>query len=377
MQPAAELGWPEVLAFRLRRQHLVARAPAGALLEVVADLAGVHAQLMGSAELTLHARIDGLEPGAVARALWERRTLVKTWAMRGTLHLLPAAELALWSAAQRMLKPRHHAASWQRYHGVSREQVDAVLAALPEVLAGEPLTRDALAGAVAARVGDDGVGDALRSGWGAVLKLAALRGELLFAPDEGRNVRFTTPAAWLGGVEEVSAEDGARAAVRRFLRSYGPASREGVARWFGAPSPAVAGRMLALLGDEAVPVAVGGATAWLLAEDLDAVRGAAPADVVRLLPAFDQYVVCAPRDAEAVLAAEHRGAVYRPQGWLSPVVVADGRIVGTWEHEAGGDGLVVRVAPFAALGRAEHDGVAAEAQRLAEVLGEPLARLEL
>jgi Winged helix DNA-binding domain len=57
------------------------------MLDAVAELAGVHAQLMTSAELTLWARVEGLEPDAVRRALWEERTLVKTWAMRGTLHL--------------------------------------------------------------------------------------------------------------------------------------------------------------------------------------------------------------------------------------------------------------------------------------------------
>jgi len=179
-----------VLAFRVERQHLAARADPGALVDVVADLAGVHAQLLRSAELTLHARIDRLAPDAVARALWEERALVKTWAMRGTLHLLPAAELGLWVAAHRVLKPRHHAPAWQRYHGVTRAQVDAALEAIPAVLADGPLTREALADAVAARAGDPGLGDALGAGWGAVLKLAALGDEVAPVAVEGE-------AAWL------------------------------------------------------------------------------------------------------------------------------------------------------------------------------------
>ena len=50
---------------------------------------------MSAAELALWARIENLEPDAVPRALWEERTLIKTWAMRGTLHLLPSSELHL------------------------------------------------------------------------------------------------------------------------------------------------------------------------------------------------------------------------------------------------------------------------------------------
>ena len=71
-----------------------------------------------------------------------------------------------------------------------------------------------------------------------------------------------------------------------------------------------------------------------------------------------------------MLAAEHRARVYRPQGWLSPVVLVDGRIVGVWEHAAKGgavtvDGQPVRDGPTAAL----RAGVEAEAERLAGFLG--------
>jgi hypothetical protein len=100
-----------VLAWRLARQRLDRRAPRDEALNVVREICGLHAQVMSSAELTLWARVEDLEPGAVQEALWERRTLAKTWAMRGTLHLLPAEELPLWVGALGVLKPRHHAAS--------------------------------------------------------------------------------------------------------------------------------------------------------------------------------------------------------------------------------------------------------------------------
>jgi len=84
----------------MRRHRLHRRAPEGALLDVAAELCGLHAQLMSSAELAAWARLEDLDPGAVGRALWEDRSLVKTWAMRGTLHLLPAAELPLWRRSE-------------------------------------------------------------------------------------------------------------------------------------------------------------------------------------------------------------------------------------------------------------------------------------
>jgi hypothetical protein len=303
--------WESVLSWRVGRQHLGARAPASAWLDVVSELCGVHAQLMASAELMLWARVDGLDPSLVSRALWEERSLVKTWAMRGTLHLLPAPELPVWVAAQFMLKPRHH------------------------------------------------------GGFGDLLKPAAFRGDLAFAPSDGRAVRFVRPAAWLGPLEDLDRDAAALEVARRYLRAYGPATREAFAPWFGFPSPAAAGRWLRMLGDELAETALG----LMLAADVEAASSASPSRVVRLLPAFDQYVVAAPRDVAAVLPAEHRGRVYRPQGWLSPVLLSDGVMAGVWSHEAAGTRLSVSIEPFSPVGRDVVEGAELEAARLAAFLG--------
>src|SRR5687768_5227379 len=93
--------WDEVRARRLERSFLADRVSADRLVDVAHDLGGVHAQVQASAELQLAARVDGITLGDVREALWERRLLVKAWTLRGTLHLHPADELALWHAARR------------------------------------------------------------------------------------------------------------------------------------------------------------------------------------------------------------------------------------------------------------------------------------
>src|SRR5262245_1215105 len=93
------ISWAQAIAFRARRQFLEERAGPDRLLEVVSGLAGLHAQIMSSAELMLWARIDDLGVDDLRTALWKRRSLVKLWAMRGTLHLLPASEYTLWQRA--------------------------------------------------------------------------------------------------------------------------------------------------------------------------------------------------------------------------------------------------------------------------------------
>jgi hypothetical protein len=184
----------------------------------------------------------------------------------------------------------------------------------------------------------------LRSGFGELLKPAAF---------------------WLGPREPMDAEEATLEVARRYLTRYGPANREALARWFGMPSPAEAGRWLKRLGDEAVEA--GGE--YMLAADVEAAGTAEPDGAVRLLPAFDHYVVAAPRGDDDVVAAAHRERVYRPQAWLSPGLVLDGRILGVWSYERK-DGLEVEIEPFGRLPKGVRAGAEAEAAALAAFLGD-------
>jgi hypothetical protein len=367
---AEELSWAGVLAWRVARQGLRERASAADWPQVVSRICGLHAQVQSSAELTLWARVDDLAPDAVTRALWTDRTLVRTWAMRGTLHLLPAAELGTWVGAQGALRPRYETAPWRKAFGMTSEEAVAVLDAIRAALVGEPLTRDELGDAVAAALGDARLGDAVRGSFGTTPKLAALRGDVCFASPAGQKVRFTRPDRWLGEDWTPAPSRPAMAdVVRRHLAVYGPASRESFARWFGMSSVAQAGKLIAGLGDEVAPVSVEGEAGWMLAADVDGAAAAAPDGTVALLPAFDQYVVAAPRTDSPVLAAEQRARVYRAQGWLSPVLLVDGRIEGVWRHERKGKRVLVRLEPFGKLPKWARAGAEREAERLAGFLG--------
>jgi hypothetical protein len=287
--------------------------------------------------------------------------------MRGTLHLLPAAEFPLWLAA---LGGRRHylRPSWGRYFGVTPAQLEQMLTAVGEALGGRFLTRDELAAEVGRRVGSPELGEKLRSSWGALLKPAAFRGQLCFAPSVGQNVRFTHPDTWLGGGPRRVDPDEARAEVtRRFVSAYGPVTHEHVARWWGV-EPAPARALLEAVREELTAVEVEGRSGWMLAADVPEAAETAPEGSVRLLPAFDQYVVGAPRDA-SILPAALRSRVYRPQGWLSPVLLVDGRMAGVWRHELRGSRVVVQVEPFAPPAADGRAAAEAEAERLAIFLG--------
>src|SRR2546428_13405866 len=91
---AARISPEQVSALRLSRHHLVKRAPALALAQVAGDMAGAQAQLLSAAQISLWARTRGLSVEDVETALWRDRTLVKSWCIRGALHLIPSRDFA-------------------------------------------------------------------------------------------------------------------------------------------------------------------------------------------------------------------------------------------------------------------------------------------
>lgn len=87
------------------------------------------------------------------------------------------------------------------------------------------------------------------------------------------------------------------------------------------------------LADELAVVEVAGSPAYARAGDIEEIAATRPSEVVRLLPAFDQFVLGSGTQDTAIIAAGRRPAVSRPAGWISPVVVAGGRVVGILGQE--------------------------------------------
>jgi uncharacterized protein YcaQ len=328
---------------------------------------------MSSADLTMWARVEGWRPDDLSTALWTERSLVKIWAMRGTLHLFPSSEHPLWQAALSTYT-HHRTASWARYLGVTSAQMDRLIETIADALNGRELTREELAAEVTRRRRSRAFGDAIRESWGGVLKPASYHGVLCFAPGDGQRVRFTNPRSWLevdgSGPEP---EEALRQVIRRFVATYGPVSRDEVARWWAGVSPAGAERLIRSLGDEVSSFDVEGTQAWVLARDADAVASAEPARSVRLLPGFDQYVIGSTKHSDRLMPGDFRDRVHRKAGWVSPVLTVDGRIEGVWSHRTAPKAVSVTVEPFTPQPAWVRKGAEAEAERLAPYLGGALA----
>ena len=359
--------WERIAALRLRRQHLEERATRDRMLDVVRDHVAVQAQVIGSAELAINARVDGMRRDDVRDALWSSRTLVKTWAMRGTLHLVAADELPELVAA---LGTRINWTRpvWLRYFEVTREEMLALQDAIGEILSDRPMTRAALGTALAQRLGDDAFAHRVASGWGTFLKPAAGRGYLCFGPDDGRNVTFVDPREWLGREMPEPGEDALAAVIERQLRAFPGSSKGELARWWGVQGGATLRRPIASLGGRVAELEADGTKVLVLAEDVEALATIEPSSAVRLLPAFDPYTLGLQKEAEPLLPRDRRPLVSRTAGWISQVLIVGGAVQGTWTHEVRKDRLTVDIAPWRRLTKAERRAIEEEAARTATFL---------
>lgn len=361
------LTWDQVTAWRMSQHNLVERAGRDQMISVARRIGGVHAQLMSAAEQALSARIEALSPENVQAALWEERSLVKSWLMRGTLHLIAAEDYPLAIGALSTLR-HFRRPSWQKHHGVSLEELEAIIESVRVTLGATGMTREQLAGAIVEDTGEPRLAELLRSGWGALLKPASFQGYLCYGPDSGQNVTFVSPRKWLGDLQPLEAVEALNEMVRRYLNAYGPATPEEFGRWLGLP-PSQAKRAFRSLGDEIEEVDVEGWSSWALASTLEQMRSLVPSPTVRLLPYFDPYVVAAYRHADYLVADEYKGRIYRSQGWIYPVVLVDGRFAGVWGSEDDRTRLRISIEMFGEADGRVKSGIESEAARLGRFAG--------
>ena len=357
--------WAQAFAWRVRRHFLDAPTSDGPIA-IARRLCGMHAQVMSCAELAIGVRGSGITPADVRRALEPERLLVKTWAMRGTLHLVPAADLPLFTAA---FSTRTGAltAAWVRY-GID---MPTILATIPAALDGRCLTREALAREVARISGRPQLGEVLMGSWGGTLKPAAYQGLLCFGPSEGRNVTFVSPRQWIGDWREMDAEEAWATIVRRYLDAYGPATHTDFAHWCGIKLRPARERF-ARMADELVAVDVEGQRAWMTPAGVEGMFAAGATDTVRLLPGFDPYTIGALPHLDRLLPGPLRARISRTSGWISPVLLVDGRIAGIWKHEIRRGIARITIEPFAHLPARVRAATEQGAATIGTLLGAPV-----
>lgn len=385
----ASLTWPQVHAFRMARHHLDRPAPKARLAQAVADACGVQAQVMAAAQLALRVRVRGLTLEDVERALWQDRSLARVWCMRGTVHLVPANELAVFVRGS-STRQEGRVKSWLDRTGASMASADRLIEAASAAM-DRPRTRDD----IAVRIRDSldlpierkgsrgwgGTADAagFRLGRAVVTVpdiafMASYRGLACFGPDEGQGTTFVRPDAWLREWHDLSVAEAEEGLLRRYLRAFAPATVSDFAAW----SILAMGRSRQIwsrIENDLSSVTVEGRGAWVLRRDLPSLlRARLHRPTVRLLPYFDSFLMGHKERRHLVDGAHHK-RIYRPAGWVYPAILVDGRVVGDWSYERRSTRLQVQVRPYAPLEEGIKDLVRSEAEDVARFLDLPEARV--
>ncbi|HWT00739.1 MAG TPA: winged helix DNA-binding domain-containing protein [Pyrinomonadaceae bacterium] len=310
--------------------------------EVVAWLGAVQAQDYLGALWAVGLRTRAAAEADVERAVSER-TIIRTWPMRGTLHFVAAADVR-WML--RLLTPRGVAGiagRLRRHFGLDEAAFARSRKALVRALeGGRQLTRNSLYEALeAARIPAAG-GRGLH-----ILSRLAQDGLICFGAREGRQPTFALLDEWSPHTGRTLERDEALAELAsRYFTSHGPATLQDFAWWSGLTA-ADARAGLEMVKSRFVKEEIEGRVYWL-STPAPAVKERKQG--VHLLPPYDEYTV-AYKDRRAALDPEH--AEEASHGIFQPVIVADGRIVGTWKRTLKRDAVVITPHLFRKFNAAE------------------------
>jgi hypothetical protein len=330
-------------------------------LAAIRALVAVQAQYTASIPFAIHARCPSAPCTWTDRALANEHSLVKTWCLRGTLHVLAAEDLALlvgsfgeqYHLAVERVMLRMCDMDPVAWHRVEQDVLHA--------LAGGPLDRTALHAAVPR------LRDVPWAGWGEDVKGLAYQGDLLMVGSKGVRPVFARRDTWLPDLHfrPRTRIKSLEELLLRYLRTFAPATLSDFAHWAGLPAATVRDTAVRAAG-LVVPVAVEdhGSPLLALAEDTDVLQKPVPdVPAVTLLPKFDAMLL-AWKDPSRVLDGGDRGAVFRPAGQIEAVVLLRGHAAATWRVKQTPGSMHVTVTPVRHVGDIARRQVEAAFERL-------------
>ncbi|MGC9468408.1 MAG: winged helix DNA-binding domain-containing protein [Anaerolineae bacterium] len=337
-----ELSADQIRHLRLRSQGLL-RDPdtvRGSPATVLRRALAVQAQDAGATVLSIWARSDRLTARDIERARVKEQSVVRTWLMRGTLHLAAAEDLG-WLLP--VLGPRFIRTGRRRCEelGLDESVRRESLQAIEEILSKRsPMTRTALT----ERLADRGFPTEGQAAYH-LLHHAGLNGLLCYGPDKEGEETFVLLDEW-AEIGAALPEDEARAELaRRYLNAYAPAGPKDLSGWSGLTLTQSRAAFRAI-ADELVEIEFGGAPLWLLSGQEawldDEPTGASH---VRLLPRYDTYLL-GYRNRDLVVPDAFSKRVHPGGGILHPVVLIDGVAAATWKMKRNRGHIEVMVDPF-------------------------------
>jgi hypothetical protein len=330
---------------------------------VASDVAGVvewfgamQAQDLASGLWSLGVRLPGHRSVDVEAAL-ERGETLRTWPMRGTVHLVPPRDAA-WMVELMGARVLPTLARRRDQLGISEPEALRAGDLLAEALSGGVrLTRDDALKALR----DNGIDTAGQRGYH-LLGYAAHLGVICFGPNSGKQQTFVLLSEWAPDPHRPARDEALATIAERYFRSHGPTTVKDFAGWTGL-TLADCRRAIAGAGEQVTTARFGDVDVHLaphLLDETGTVRDlAAHARGIRVLAGFDEYLL-GYKDRSLMLDAEHQQAIVPGgNGVFQPTVVRDGRVVGTWRRTTTSRRLTVDVLPLVRLSAGDRSAVEA------------------
>jgi hypothetical protein len=286
--------------------------------------AGLQDSMPRAALLSLHARVDGVEPRTL-----EDPSLAQLWGPRYSTYVVAKTDFALFSLARHPEDAK------------SRLRAERIAEQLHGHLGG-------------ARASDREIGPALAIHPYA-LRYAATTGTVAIRWEGAR-----APIVWTVPAPEIDPADACRELARRYLHIFGPTTADAFARWAGISRRSAADAFTSLEG-LLLPVRSPLGEEWLLEEDETTMNAAetAPAPA-RLLPSGDAYFLLDGAERELLVPrADQRERLWTSRVWPG-ALLADGEIRGTWRRAQ----HTVKIDAWGRLSRRTRDAIEAEARAL-------------
>ncbi|HLW97800.1 MAG TPA: winged helix DNA-binding domain-containing protein [Candidatus Acidoferrales bacterium] len=340
-QSPVKLTNSQVAAFRMAAHHLIGTSSGDAPL-ICSRVCGIQAQVTSAAELQLWARNHNITRAEIRRALNQDRTLVKTSLMRQTLHLIPSDEFPLYITA---LKSSRLAAVWRIMSKcrITPPERDALSDSIVDALGDGPLTKGELEKLIRPKASKS-VKAWMAKIW-SPLRWPIIEGRICYGPDRGRKTTYVRSDHWLPKQTAMDVQKAQHILIDRYFSSYGPATPRDFSKWSGITMRELK-PVWDSMADELAEISVAGQTAWLQTSRVKHVTEAESSDsILRLLPSFDPYLL-AHASKKHLVVDEHYKRIFRQAGWITPVVLLNGRVAGIWETRRSSSGISVVVELF-------------------------------
>ena len=341
----SDMDTTQVSAARLISQGLIAspgsKAPAPGA--VVASLGCVQAQALGGALVSLALRTGTTVDDA--RKAIDAGEIVRTWTQRGTIHLVPAADVGwvLGLTGERTLKA---VAKRREVFGIDDTMADAAAELAEEAIRTRgPLTRQELLDAFEPLQAGGEYGHERY-----LITTLALRNVIVQGPTvEGKDdMRYVLSSEWIPKPVRLDADAALREWMRRYVISHGPVTIDDAARWAGLPKTGIRKAIAEVVAEgEIVSVHIDDREHFHAPDLEDRLREAeAEAQRLMLLPGFDE-IILGYKDRSATLDRAYEKLVVPGGNGMFKNTILDGtRARGTWKRSPRKTGPRLIIEPF-------------------------------